>query len=239
MKSLHDRPAVNGQTLGNGSVAGRAGQPVVRVAPSPNPNPSPNFKNSTVKGTTARASGADDDPRRPIDPSRAAMSHANLARWLLERETVAEADDPVVAAERVCQKLSPCVSRLVSPTGFQAILSRALHLAAANFPFLVGVRAGMAPAMWLKGLDEHVQDIDAGEAVNAVLAVLGALLDLLVRFIGEDLTLRLVQEAWPELPSRESTRPESSNGREAALPAAIRLRPSPRPGLAAASTTRT
>jgi hypothetical protein len=64
-------------------------------------------------------------------------------------------------------------------------------------------------------MGEHVHNIDMGEAVKELLAVLGTLLDLLVRFIGEDLTLRLVREVWPELPSGELVRPENFNGREA------------------------
>jgi hypothetical protein len=209
MKSLHDKQTANGQTAGDGNVAGRAGLPIVSFAPNPTP------RNPSVNGATSRASGAADDPRRLVNPSLATLSRADLARWLLERETVGDAD-PVVAAERVCQNLSPSVSRLVSPAGFQAILSRALHLAAADFPVLEGVTAGMAPATWLEGLDRQVQDVDADEVNSAVVAVLAGLLDLLVRFIGENLTLRLVQEAWPELSSREPTRIENSNGREAA-----------------------
>jgi hypothetical protein len=141
-----------------------------------------------------------------------------LSDGLLEQETIAEPDPvgPAVAAEHICQKLAPGVSRLVSPAGFQAILSRALHIARAEFPCLKGVRAGIAPATCLEGMSEHVHDIDTGEAVKELLAVLGTLIDLLVRFIGEDLTLRLVREVWPELPPREPVRPEHSDGREAA-----------------------
>jgi hypothetical protein len=170
-----------------------------------------------VNGISAAASGVEPYPRRFVRLSRATGSHTDLARWLLEQETIAEPNPVglVVAAEHVCQKLSPGVSRLVSPAGFQAILSRALHIARAEFPLLKGVRAGIAPATCLEGMGEHVHNIDMGEAVKELLAVLGTLLDLLVRFIGEDLTLRLVREVWPELPSGELVRPENFNGREA------------------------
>ena len=50
---------------------------------------------------------------------------------------------------------------------------------------------------------------DAGDA--------GAyLLDLLVGFIGEELTLRLVGEVWPDLPLLEPIQPGTSEGQEAA-----------------------
>lgn len=120
---------------------------------------------------------------------------------------------PSAAAERVCQKLSRRLSRLVSPAGSQAILSRALHLARINFPFLEGVLAGRPPEACLEGLDERLQDVGSSEASAGLHAVLGAMLDLLVGFIGEDLTVRLVREVWPNLPVQEPARP-GSDGRE-------------------------
>jgi hypothetical protein len=126
------------------------------------------------------------------------------------------ADVPGVsaAAERVCQKLSHRLARLVSPAGSQAILSRALHLARADFPFLEGVLAGRPPEACLEGLDERLHTVETRDASGALLAVLGAMLDLLVGFIGEDLTVRLVREVWPDLPYHESVRPGSSDGQE-------------------------
>jgi hypothetical protein len=106
---------------------------------------------------------------------------------------------------------------LVSPAGAQAILSRALSLARAEFAFLEGVRAGAAPEACFEGLRERMDDVQLVEANNALFAVLSALLDLLVTFIGEDLTLRLVREVWPDLPLREASRPGNSDGGEAAL----------------------
>jgi len=115
----------------------------------------------------------------------------------------ADASGVHTAAERVCQKLSTRLSRLVSPAGSQAILSRALHLARADFSFLEQVRAGITPETCFEELAEHINDVEDGEARQGLLAVLGILLDLLVAFIGEDLTVRLVREVWPDLPLRE------------------------------------
>ena len=58
--------------------------------------------------------------------------------WLLMKEIgpVADAADVFEAGEQVCQKLSLRLSRRVSTDGAQAILSRTLHLARAESPFL-------------------------------------------------------------------------------------------------------
>ena len=61
-----------------------------------------------------------------------------------------------------------------------------------------------------------MHDVEAGEARMGLVAVIGTLLDLLVRFIGADLTLRLVREVRPDLPLREPSRPGISDGQEAA-----------------------
>jgi hypothetical protein len=47
------------------------------------------------------------------------------------------------------------------------------------------------------GPDGHVEGLDEGDA-DAAVALAAHLLELLVTFIGEPLTLRLVREAWPQ-----------------------------------------
>ena len=94
------------------------------------------------------------------------------------------------------------------------MLSRALHLARPEFPFLEGVRAGHEGCF--DGLEETLRGVDAGVADKALLTVLTSLIDLLVRFIGEELTLRLVGEVWPDLALREPIQPGTFDGQEAA-----------------------
>ena len=145
--------------------------------------------------------------RRVVEALRALrdarVTDSNLAGLLLAHEAGLEVDPSGLAeaAERICQKLGRDLSRLTSPSGSQAILSRALHVARARFPFLEGVRAGVAPDTCLQGLSERMSAIDIVEASNGLQAVLSVLLDLLVGFIGEGLTRRLVQDGWPELPA--------------------------------------
>jgi hypothetical protein len=142
------------------------------------------------------------------------VARSDLARSLLAKEITGEADPRGLsqAAERVGQKLSRRLSRSVSAAGSQAMVSRALHLTRAEFPFLEGVCAGTPPEACFEGLIERVHNVEAGEAL---VALLGTLLDLLVGFIGEDLTMRLVREVWPELPLLEPNRPGNPDGQEA------------------------
>jgi hypothetical protein len=132
------------------------------------------------------------------------VTHSDLADWLLHHETAADPGtaSEAVAVEHICGKLIQPVSRLVSSDGSRAILSRALHLARADFPFLEGVRAGIEPEACFVGLEGRLGESQAGAAL---LAVLRYLLSLLVGFIGEDLTVRVVREVWTDIPLSPSS----------------------------------
>jgi hypothetical protein len=172
----------------------------------------------TGNGTKPRSNGLEHSADDVLSPSLSAGTLADLAIWLLAREIGADVSSLglAAAAERVCEKLANRLSRLVSPAGPRAILARALHISRARFPFLANVRAGMVPGPCLEGLREQIQDVDPGAARQGLLAVLETLLELLVGFIGEDLTLRLVGEVWAEVPFRHLSLPGDSGGQAAA-----------------------
>lgn len=107
---------------------------------------------------------------------------------------------------RACEKLRVHLSTRIGSEGFRTLLARALTLAAAQFPHLRTVR--VAPGGTLEGLRE-AGDKDAsrepgepGEQAQiveaaAAAAILTHLLELLVTFIGGDLTRRMLSTLWP------------------------------------------
>lgn len=117
----------------------------------------------------------------------------DLARRLAALE--AARDEPPGAggsgAVRVCEKLRVPLAKLAGVAGFCSLLSRALALAKAEVPSLDAVRVGTGGS--LEGFD----GIGRTEDAEAGVAVVSQLLGLLVTFIGEPLTLRLVRDAWP------------------------------------------
>jgi hypothetical protein len=60
-----------------------------------------------------------------------------------------------------------------------------------------------------------MRDVDPAEARRGVEALLGIVLSLLGGFIGDQLTTRLVQEVWPDLPTVEPSHAPGSDGHEA------------------------
>ena len=118
-----------------------------------------------------------------------------LARRLLSYEA-AVGENSESAASRVYEKLRQPLCSLAGAAGFRSLLTRALALARAEAPSLSAVQVGADGS--LKGLDdlEPQSGKDLSKTGGAVL--IAQLLGLLLTFVGEGMTLRLVQNVWPE-----------------------------------------
>ena len=98
---------------------------------------------------------------------------------------------------RVVEKLRQPLVALTGVGGFRSLLSRALALASPEVRWLRAVHIRGDGA--LEGPAQMAQ-LDSEEIANGELVLIAHLLELLVTFIGEALTLRLVQDAWPGVP---------------------------------------
>ena len=124
----------------------------------------------------------------------------HLAQRLLTYEAVVgkNSEPTETAAFRVCAKLRRPLITLAGVAGFRSLLARALTLARAEAPSLSVVQVAADGS--LKGLDELEPqiDIDKEQARDEGAILIAQLIGLLLTFIGEGLTLRLVQDVWPE-----------------------------------------
>jgi hypothetical protein len=97
---------------------------------------------------------------------------------------------------RVYEKLRRPLCALAGIAGFQSLAVRALVLARSEAP---GLSAAEVTAdgylQWNAELNRQLDSHDAGDGEIILLA---QLLGLLLIFIGENLTLRLLLDAWPE-----------------------------------------
>ena len=121
-----------------------------------------------------------------------------MAQRLLTYEAVAgEKSEPTEsAAFRVCAKLRRPLITLAGVAGFRSLLSRALTLARAEAPTLNAVQVAVDGSV--KGLDELASQTDKERSRDGGAVLVTQLIGLLLTFIGEGLTLRLVQDVWPE-----------------------------------------
>ncbi len=129
--------------------------------------------------------------------SRATPKMRDLAaRLIAERAKANPSSGPSPPAGfHVCESLRPHLAALMGKGGFQALLSRALAVAAAEMGCLrvVKVNADGNLEGW-----EKAEGQPAEELTEAGVLLVAQLLGLLVAFIGDSLTLRLVREVWPK-----------------------------------------
>jgi hypothetical protein len=122
----------------------------------------------------------------------------HLAQRLLTYEAVAdENSEPAESAVfRVCDRLRQPLITLAGVAGFRSLLSRALTLARAEAPSLSAVQVAADGS--LKGQDEFASQANKEQARDGGVILVAQLIGLLLTFIGEGLTLRLVQDVWPD-----------------------------------------
>ena len=126
----------------------------------------------------------------------------DLAQSLIDHEGAAgNTSEPMeFAAFRVCETLRGPVSALTGNDGFRALLSRALALARAEAPILGAVQ--ITADGTLQGLDELGRQIDKDQVREGGVILIAQLLGLLLTFIGEAMTSRLVTSADVLPPAR-------------------------------------
>ena len=129
-----------------------------------------------------------------------------LGQRLLERELesageVIGPDNAILAAaaERAMQRLAEPLGRLLGVDGYWGLLRRAVHVARTESPLLQELAVAPISAGGLDGLHAAVRDADPTVARDALTAILANLVWLLVTFIGEGLTRRILGEAWPDV----------------------------------------
>lgn len=114
-----------------------------------------------------------------------------FAERLLANEVVAGKPSRanIPAAFRVSEKLRRPLTAVAGAAGFRSLLLRALTLAKREAPSLSKVQVN--PDGSLAGPGEI-------EGPQVEVLLIAQLIGLLFIFIGEDLTLRLLREVWPD-----------------------------------------
>lgn len=124
----------------------------------------------------------------------------DLAQRLIDHETtrLGTAGATTPASFPVCAKLRPHLATLMGSTGFRVLLSRALQLSRETVSWLRFVMVNPEGTVEMIVGTQPPEDLQVME--NGSVELVARLLALLAAFIGEALTLRIVQDAWPKLP---------------------------------------
>ena len=131
--------------------------------------------------------------------NRASPQMRNLARRLIAFDASGNKSSRTKNPEvfQVCEKLRPQLATLVGNEAFRALLAHALALATEEVSGLSVVQ--VKPDGTLEISEELHAHVKADSFFEGRIVLLAHLLGLLVAFIGEDLTLRLVRESWPKV----------------------------------------
>ncbi len=123
-----------------------------------------------------------------------------LSQRLIAHELRSAAGDGEAAraAFRVCEGLRRQLCALAGVAGYRALIARALALARGRSPWLAEAKIETDGTITFPA-DIATRIADAEFARGGLLLV-AELLGLLSTLIGETLTLRLVSNAWPDLP---------------------------------------
>jgi hypothetical protein len=123
----------------------------------------------------------------------------DLAERLIAYETAGNksSGSTTRVAFPVCEALRPPLATLMGSAGFNALLARALARAMAEVPSLRAVQVNADGC--LDVVEKPVLQADAQALSRDSVVLVAQLLGLLVDFIGENLTLRIVRDVWPKV----------------------------------------
>jgi hypothetical protein len=120
---------------------------------------------------------------------------SNDARTPEERATL---------AEEAFARLERALVRWIGADGYRVLLERALENAKATSPSLANVRVDRGTVI---GIAASVRENDVLVAGDIMVTLLAQLLGLLSRVVGEEVALRLVEQAWhpgPRAPNMDN-----------------------------------
>jgi hypothetical protein len=112
--------------------------------------------------------------------------------------SAADAEALAAAARRAYDDLARVSAPLIGQVGVEALTGRALHLAQREYPWLVQTREPEQAEQPFTQVIACLERQDPAVAIEAAGAVFATLTGLLVTFIGEPLTARLLRQAWPD-----------------------------------------
>lgn len=116
---------------------------------------------------------------------------------MITAEASARVSSGVEGTFSVCEKLRVSLTKFAGADAFSALMRRSLALSRAEIPALKSVTLDAS------GCVEGLDLIPADNGTDPGAVITANLLWLLVTFMGEPITRRLVKDAWPDLPFSE------------------------------------
>lgn len=133
-----------------------------------------------------------------------AAQNLKLAARILAWESTQRDAGVALAIERTFDRMHEVMATLVGSGGYGAFFIRALDLAKHDHEWLTGLTVSSSPFA-IEQLDEQVKTLGAEPILRGATVLLAMVFDLFCAFIGAELTLIKIREAWPEVPFVETS----------------------------------
>ena len=131
----------------------------------------------------------------PGDQTARAESARDIAARLIARQLAPDSSTESAAAVIKAVQLSLHeLSRWLGPDGCRALLVRALNDAIRQYPFVADLKVVQHSPPSLTGVEESIADHGDFVVAAGLKATLTHLYDVLARVIGDDLTMKLVDQ---------------------------------------------
>ena len=115
------------------------------------------------------------------------------------------------AVESAFKKLCLHLSRRMGSSGYRALLTRSLALAAADTPWVGAIHAAGDGTM--EGFADAAQSQTLSDSLEGSIAMIANFIGLLDTFVGRDLSMRLLSDVWPAaIPFDQDSAKDNSNG---------------------------
>jgi len=144
--------------------------------------------------------------RPPLGPGRGVTAHASTAlrslalqALALRAGSAAGAQELAAAAQGLYDDLAGVSAPLIGQVGINALTGRALFLVQRSFPWMMRSSETGAWTGPFAQIAFCLEQQDPAVATEAAGAVFATLTGLLANFIGEPLTMRVLQKAWPDV----------------------------------------
>ena len=117
---------------------------------------------------------------------------------------------PETAFNMLCARLRHTLQPLFGVSAVDVLVARARHVAAQEFPWLSNVVSIDGSCAADAAARDAIDALDAEAVAEGLAAVLANIIGLLSEFVGEDLVLPLVQQAWGTVSGRAEHANEGS-----------------------------
>lgn len=148
------------------------------------------------------------------DPASRSLTSSEVARRILARDSLARAhgtgsataETAILALQRSCTRVTDALRNSMGDAGCAALLARALARTEGAHPVLKDLHGRADEGIRLDSIAASANAHGVESVTAAIEALIGAVVDILTRLIGDDMVLRLLEHDGPQAPARGGVR---------------------------------